>query len=221
MNSGGIDGVLTAAQELKVPLTELRQMVLALGELTPADERLRTEMVAVSDRALRQVNDLAKMQKLNGHVYEMEPIAIRAACDEVLREFDVEINYNNKTRLVSANRELLQSVIYNFVLNAMQYSDNETRVAVRVCDAQDAVRVDVRDFGPYLPKDTWREIKKGFLAHPEAIAMRPGSSALGLYIATKFSEYMHATVGAVRHRDGTSFYVNLPVSRQMTLWELV
>ena len=62
-------------------------------------------------------------------------------------------------------------------------------------------------------------MKKGFVEKPTSIAMRPGSSGLGLYIASKFSRYMNANVGAIRHRDGTSFYVELLVSKQASLFE--
>lgn len=86
-------------------------------------------------------------------------------------------------------------------------------------DARDYVRVTVRDFGPALPIDVWREMKRGWIKKPTSIAMRPGSSGLGLYIASKFSRYMNAKVGAVRHRDGTSFYVELPISKQASLFE--
>ena len=48
--------------------------------------------------------------------------------------------------------------------------------------------------------------------------MRPGSSGLGLFIASRFSRYMNAEMGAIRHSDGTSFYVELPVSRQARLF---
>ena len=55
---------------------------------------------------------------------------------------------------------------------------------------------------------------------PQEIAMRPGSSALGFYIASKFSKYMKAEVGATRHNDGVSFFVKLPTTRQMSIWGL-
>ena len=117
-----------------------------------------------------------------------------------------------------ANRELLRSVIYNFLLNAIHYSDMETKSVLTVKDDKGKVRIDIRDFGPALPIDIWKEMKRGWIKKPTSIAMRPGSSGLGLYIASKFSRYMHAEVGAVRHRDGTSFYVELPVSKQASLF---
>ena len=109
-------------------------------------------------------------------------------------------------------------MVYNFLLNAVSYTGDGVRSELIVKDIHENVRVVVRDFGPALPKDVWREMKRGWVEKPTSIAMRPGSSGLGLYIASRFSRYMGASVGAVRHQDGTSFFVNLPVSRQMSLF---
>ena len=221
-----VDGILVAAHELKAPLAVLRQLALSLDDMDNKNEHIRHEMINVSERAIKQVNDLAKIKRLDDRLFEMEPVAVRAVCDDVTRELshlfdttrrDLKIKYSNRSRLVVANRELLHSVIYNFLLNAMHYSDAETVSTLTVKDEKNKVRVDIRDFGPALPSDVWREIKRGFINKPTSIAMRPGSSGLGLYIASKFSHYMNAKVGAVRHRDGTSFYIELPVSKQAVL----
>ena len=222
-----VDGILVAAHELKAPLAVLRQLALSFDEMEPEGERIRSEMVQVSERAIKQVNDLAKIRRLENGLFKMEPVAIREVCDEVSRELgllfrfnnrDLYIKYSNRSRLVSANRELLYSVIYNFLLNAMHYSSEETKSELVVRESGGKVKVLIRDYGPALPIDVWKEIRRGWLKKPTSIAMRPGSSGLGLYIASKFSKYMNAEVGAIRHRDGTSFYVSLPISKQMSLF---
>lgn len=222
-----VDGILVAAHELKAPLTVLRQLALSFDEMDDRGEHIRDEMISVSERAIKQVNDLTKLKRLEDGIFEMEPVAIRPVCDEVTRELmylfrfnrrDLFIKYSNRSNLVVANRELLRSVIYNFLLNAMHYSGVETRSELIVREYRDKVRVVVRDYGPALPMDVWKEMKRGFINKPTSIAMRPGSSGLGLFIASRFSRYMHADVGAVRHRDGTSFYVELNKSRQASLF---
>ncbi len=228
INAGGqLDGILVAAHELKAPLAVLRQLALSFGEMDATDERIRSEMISVSERAIKQVNDLTKIRRLEDGLFEMEPVSVRAVCDEVTKELaylfrfnkrDLFIKYSNRSPLVTANRELLHSVIYNFLLNAMHYSGEETRSELIVRDFHEKVKVTVRDFGPALPMDVWREMKRGWIEKPTSIAMRPGSSGLGLFIASRFSRYMHAKVGAVRHRDGTSFYVELPKSKQASLF---
>ena len=223
-----VDSILVAAHELKRPLTEMRQLALGFDEMNGENEQIRDEMVRVSERAIRQVNDLLKIQQLESGMFEMEPVAVRVVCDEVARELeclfkmnrrDLFIKYMNRAPLVTANRELLKSVVWNFLLNAAQFTGDETRAELVVKSARDKVKIMCRDYGPALPMDVWREMKRGWIEKPTSIAMRPGSSGLGLYIASKFSKYMHAEVGAVRHRDGTSFYVALPVSRQMRLFD--
>lgn len=224
-----VSGILVAAHELKAPLAVLRQLALSLDDADEKNEFIRDEMVSVSERAIKQVNDLVKISRLEEGLFEMEPVAVRAVCDDVTRELaylfrlnkrDLFIKYSNRSRLVTANRELLHSVIYNFLLNAMHYSGEETKSELLVGEKGKNVRVEIRDYGPALPIDVWREMKRGWVKKPTSIAMRPGSSGLGLYIASKFARYMCASVGAIRHRDGTSFYVELPISKQMTLWEM-
>lgn len=224
-----VDGILLAAHELKAPLAVLRQLALSFDNLDHKNEHLRDEMVSVSERAIKQVNDLTKIKRLESGLLEMEPISVREVCDAVIRELsylfsynkrDLFIKYANRSKLVTANRDLLYSVVYNFLINAMHYSGEGTRAELIVRDFHDRVKIIVRDYGPALPMDIWREMKRGWLEKPSSIAMRPGSSGLGLFIASKFSRYMNAPVGAVRHRDGTSFYVELPISKQTSLFEI-
>ena len=225
---GDIDGVLVAAHELKAPLAVLRQLALSLDVMDVPGEKIRSEMISVSERAIKQVNDLVKIRRLEDELFEMEPVAIRAVCDDVVRELsylfrfnkrDLFIKYSNRSSLVTANRDLLHSVVYNFLLNAMHYSGEETRSELLVKEFHEKIKVIVRDYGPALPLDVWREMKRGWLNKPTSIAMRPGSSGLGLFIASRFSRYMHAEVGAVRHRDGTSFYIELLKSKQVSFFD--
>ena len=222
-----IDGILVAAGDLKRPLLDLRQLALSLDGLEDDNARMREEMVNVSERAIRQVNDLMKLKRLEKGLFEMEPVNACAVCDDVARELaylfrynrrDLFMQYSSRAGIVTANRELLTSVVYNFLLNAAHFNGEEARSELTVREVGERVRIAVRDYGPALPVDVWREMRRGFIKKPESIAMRPGSGGLGLYIASRFSRYMQAEVGAVRHRDGTSFYVELPASKQLSLW---
>ena len=221
-----VDGAAVVAQELRRPLLELRQLAFGFDGNGDADEKIRAEMIAVADKAIRQVNDLSKIKKLSTGFYELKPVAVRALCDDVINEIsdlfggkkcEMTVRYSNRSRLVMANPELLSSVVYNFLLDATHYTDEDMKTELRVKEASGKVEINVRDFGPALPFDVWQEVK-GNLISPRDIAMRPGSSALGLYIASKFSKYMNAEVGAVRHRDGASFFVKIPVPRQLSMW---
>ena len=219
--------LLLTAREMRRPFVQIRQLALSQEGVVGADALARDEIVAVSERAMRQVEDLLKMESLNAGRYEMEPVAVRGVCETVAekmsrvfaenrRKFEVE--YRNRTRLVTANAELLESIVYNFLLNAVQYTSEGERAVLMVSERSQRVRVAVRDFGPALPMEFWREFERGKVREPQSIAMRPGSSGLSLFIASEFARYMNAKVGAVRHRDGASFYVDLPLLRQVNLF---
>lgn len=65
--------------------------------------------------------------------------------------------------------------------------------------------------------DMWRTLRKKLQHSPQSINARPQSSGLGLYIASQFAEAMHGTIGATKHHDGATFYVELHASRQLSL----
>ena len=216
------------AHELKAPLSLVRQLALSLDyeDSVEGAREVGQQIVATSERALQQVNDLTRIARLDDALFEMEPVNPRVVCDEVVGELwhlfrfnrrEVEIDYRNKKRLAVANRQLLYSVVYNFCLNAMNYGGEDLPSLVSIYERGEKIRIDVRDYGPAVPTKVWREIKNGFVKKPVDIAMRPGSSGLGLYIAAKFANYMNSDFGLVRHRDGTSFYIDLPISGQLSL----
>lgn len=223
-----ISGILVAAHDLKTPLCVMRQLALAL-ELTQDETtraKLQRDLVKISERALRQVEDLTKLSRLHNGTFETEPVSVRAVCDSVLREMQpffrtkersLRVHYSNKARLAIANRDLLRSVVHNFCSNAAKYSSIESESHLLVQDCAGKIRVTVRDFGPALPSKIAQQLKRGYLTQPTEIAMRPDSSGLGLFISSQFARAMHAQLGATRHKDGTSFFVDLPVSRQMEL----
>lgn len=223
-----VNSIFVAAHELKAPLALMRQLALALDPTDPkTTAEYQQKLISVSSRAMRQMNDLAKVARLEDGLFEMEPIAVRGLCEEVVAELQylfrfnqkhLKIKYANKSRLVVANRELLSSILYNFCANALKYSDIGSASRLTVSGAKDRVKISVRDFGPALPRDIYTKLSTNALDAPASISLRPDSSGLGLYIATRFARYMKAEIGAVRHADGTSFFVELPVSHQGTLF---
>lgn len=232
------DGTLVVAHELKQPLATIRQLAYSLEWAEDAAERqeISAQILRTATDALMQVNALTRAGALNRREQEvvLEPVAVRGICEEVsddlktafeAREKTLQIAYQNRSRLVLANRDLLKTVLMNFCVNAAKYSGEETGSVLTVSDLRRArrVRLSVRDFGPALPPKLWRELSRGGLTRPAEIAMRPGgaeiaSSGLGLYISSQFTRLMHGRIGAVRHRDGTSFYLELPALTQQELF---
>ena len=78
-------------------------------------------------------------------------------------------------------------------------------------------RLAVRDYGPAIPPSLWQRLEQRLGVSAQPLHSRPGSSGLGLYIAGQFASAMEAQIGAVRHRDGATFYIDLQAVYQQRL----
>lgn len=156
-------GAIVVAHELKAPLSLVRQLALSLEfeDSTEGVQEVGRQIVSTSERALRQVEDMLRVARLEDALFEMEPVNPRAICDDVSSELwqlfrfnrrELKIYYRNRKRLVVAHPQLLHSVVYNFCLNAMNYGGEDLPSEIFVCDkGRDKIRIEVRDYGPAVP----------------------------------------------------------------------
>jgi K+-sensing histidine kinase KdpD len=230
--SDDLPSLVAAAHELKSPLALIRQLSLSLEDdssLSMSEkQRLLHQITLTIERALRLTSDLTKSVRLRDALFEFEPINPMAICEDVVHELQPLFKASSKTiklvsrrhsLLVVANRDLLRRIILSFSDNALHYASEDSNVHITVSSLKSGqtVRLGVRDFGPALSPDALRSLKKKFLNAPESVHSRPQSSGLGIYIASQFAKAMNGEVGAIRHRDGATFYVDLQSSHQLSL----
>lgn len=225
-----VSSLTAAAHELKSPLALMRQLALRLetSEISDEQRRLIQQITLTSERALRLTSDLTRSARLHDALFELEPINPEQLCRDIVAELSplfeahgrsLAVNHRAHPLLLVANRDLLRRIIMNFSDNALHYSQPGTAVHMQIQALHKAgtVRVGIRDYGPALSNDMWRQLQKKLKHAPQTIHARPQSSGLGLFIASQFAEVMQGTIGATRHRDGATFYVELQASRQLSL----
>ena len=230
VNEREVSSLTAAAHELKSPLALMRQLALRLDASDVSDEqrRLIQQITLTSERALRLTSDLTRSARLEDALFELEPINPEQLCRDIATELaplfeahgrSLAVSHRTHPLLLVANRDLLRRIIMNFSDNALHYSQPGTAVHMQIQAFTKAgtIRVGIRDFGPALSSDMWRALQKKLKTSPQAIHARPQSSGLGLFIASQFAEVMQGTIGATRHRDGATFYVELQASRQLSL----
>ena len=219
-----------AAHELKAPLALIRQLAIELeaGEYTALERAVLAQRITLTaERALRLTTDLTKARRLENALFTLEAIDAAGLCSEVMSELQPLYHAHNKSlktqvksrqRLMVANRDLLRRIVANFADNALYYSadDSSVAISVRATDNNQRVRIGVRDFGPAIPARAWRALRQG-LREPLPLHNRPGSSGLGMFIANEFALAIGARIGVTRHRDGATFYVDVPASTQLRL----
>ena len=224
---GALPSVVVAAHELKTPLALMRQLSLLLseGSLDGAETRRVSQQVTqTAERALALVGDLAHTANLSPTLFPLEPVNPLAVCRQIaqdmrpaLQVYDRRVEWprGRQAQLVVANQTLLGRVLANFLENALRYSEPSATVRVKLQRRGDVLRMGVRDFGPMMSLREYRQLLDE-MALRKSIRTRPESSGLGVYVASQFAQAMNGEIGLIRHRDGLTFYVDVPLSRQLS-----
>lgn len=222
---------VAAAHELKSPLALVRQLALSLesGDCTPQEvEQLAHRITLTSERALRLTTNLTKAARLEDSLFTIEPLNPVSVCEEVVEELkplyaargrSLRVSPRSRPLLGLANRDLLRRILIGFADNALHYSSSDEPVVITAnAQGRDGrIRVGVRDYGPAVPTRVWDRLGSELGGSAQPMHARPESSGLGIYIARQFAEAMQAEVGATRHRDGATFYIDIGASTQLRL----
>lgn len=226
----GLSPLVAAAHELKAPLALVRQLSLMLEteDLSPSErQRMLRQISLTSERALRLTSDLTRAARLDGAMFALEPINPCQLCEDIVHEMtplfaahgrNVRLTPRKHPLLLIANRDLLRRIIMNFSDNALHYAKDDSIVEIQIQALNDGrtIRLGVRDYGPALSTDIWRSLQSKLVTASQPVHARPQSSGLGLYIASQFADAMNGKIGAIRHHDGATFYVDLHASRQLS-----
>ena len=225
-----IDSLVAAAHELKTPLGVIAHIAAALegeaGGLSPAERQIMLQRIQYSaERAIRLVQGLTTSYRLDGQLsLRLEPVNVAHVCEDVAHEMapflaqhgqDVKLRLGTRARLAVADRELLRSLMFNLLDNAVRHAPPLVPVDVRLHRHAELVRVEVRDSGPGVgPADIGR-LRQRLGRHAQPIVTR--GSGLELYIAGQLATAMGGRIGARRTGGGAGFYVDLLHSKQLSL----
>lgn len=225
---GGLPSVAVAAHELKAPLALIRQLSLAIDEGVVTDDArvLQQQIRLTAERALRTVTDVSQAANMTPSLFPLEPVNPLAVCQQMAQEmapmmrvYQRRVSWPRGGRvrhLVVANRTLLERIVANFVDNALRYSEASAAIQVKVGQRGDMMRLSVRDFGPMMSRAEYRRLVNE-MEQRKSVRTRPDSSGLGVFVASQFAKAMGGQIGLIRHRDGLTFYVDMPLSRQLSL----
>ena len=166
-------------------------------------------------------SDLIEIAKLEYRedLIHPEPFDLQGLIEEVgdmlqsrADEKDIELDVENPSLRVFADRNRIRQVITNFVDNAIAYSDDGS-VRVRMRRHLDKARVEVVDTGRGIPEEHLDRIFERFYRVDTARSRKAGGTGLGLAIVKQILEAHGATphVESTRGR-GTRFWFELPLA---------
>lgn len=230
-----VPSVIAAAHELKSPLSLIRQLALTLeDEDLSLNQRIQTvdRINLTTQKALRLTSDLTRAYNLSDPtLFPLSPLSPQQICRDLLYDMRPYITAKgrkikfvtpSKTPLVITNADLLSRILANFMDNALNYTfgDEKMQLTINVSKKDKKVRLGLRDFGPAVKRNYFEDIEKGMAKNAEVIHARPQSSGLGIYIASQFATMINSQIGVTRHQNGATFYIDVPVSTQLKLFEV-
>lgn len=194
------DFIANASHELRTPLASLSGFIETMQGAARKDLKAQDEFLNImqdqAGRMTRLLDDLLSLSRLEmkAHVEPTETVdlrpLVRHVCDSLrplADELDVvvEVTAPEAPVLVTGDRDELIQVFENLIENACKYGQSGRRVEITVYppnEANGALEVSVRDFGPGIPReDVPRLTERFYRVNVDASRSKKGTG-LGLAI---------------------------------------
>ena len=187
--------VVNVSHELKTPvggLALLAEAVLEAKDDPEAVARFAHRMQVESTRLTRLVQEIVDLSRLQiaGTLKEPERVDVGVAAADAIEQSrvvaesrDVEIISSLAPGVqVFGDADLLATAVRNLIVNAINYSEHSTRVAVSVRPSEHLVEISVADQGQGIPEGEQERIFERFYRVDAARSRATGGTGLGLAI---------------------------------------
>lgn len=216
-----------AGHEVKNPLTSIKAY-LQLLEMK-FNKKGETEFLPIITKTIAQVDKLANLLR---DILDASKIAIgklpfhdkdNIHLDDFLREISetVQISYPNHTIVLEKkphitlhhiDKERLEQVILNLLLNAVKYSPENRKILVSVKEREGEVVISVKDKGIGIAKKDQTSIFEKFYRGNNAKKMQQGLG-LGLHLAQEIINHYKGKIWVESEKGkGSTFYILFPQS---------
>jgi two-component system sensor histidine kinase SenX3 len=218
------DFVANISHELKTPVGALGLLAETLvGERdAKVTRRLAERMQAEALRVGRIIDDLLDLSRIEAeeaprrdpvpvHLLVAEAVErVRAVADA--RGIDVDAAEPPRRLAVLGDRRQLVSAVFNLLENAVKYSDDRSRVEVRVATDGATVDIAVVDEGVGIPTRDLERVFERFYRVDRARSRDTGGTGLGLAIVRHVAANHGGEVTVTSHEgEGSTFVLRLPV----------
>lgn len=211
-------GQLTAglAHELRNPLGTIRASAEMLGKRVAGGDAIAAELTSYIEGEVDRANtlvgrflDFARPLSLRKSSVDVNALADRAAealvREKPERDGRIHKNFDPTVKIVEADPDLLERVLVNLILNALEASPEEATVTVKTRQTAEAVEITVLDRGQGVAAEHREQIFNPFFT------TKPTGVGLGLAISARI---VGEHGGAIRVDSepgrGAAFTVSLP-----------
>ncbi|NLW11397.1 MAG: HAMP domain-containing histidine kinase [Clostridiaceae bacterium] len=220
--------IANVSHELKAPLTIIRGYAETVKDVSWPDDAKRNAsldlIIDESERLRSIVQDILDYSQLQAGTIKLDPVAfaLRPLLDDVLLKLDQHISGKKLSLLVEGadsivffDRKRLQQVIFNLVVNAIQYSYEASEILIKMQTQtkfnQNVLRLSIINQGPEIPPSELSAIWDRFHRSNQLRADEPIGTGLGLAIVKSIMDQHGSNYGVLSEDEHTEFWLELPV----------
>lgn len=220
------DMVANISHELKTPLAVISSQVEML-QYVKNEEKKEEYYLSIQEEVARMsdmVNNLLDMSKLEKEYMELKwsrfsmdevMFYIMMKYDALLKKKKIEISTEFEQEcFVYGDRELMEQAISNYMMNALQHTQNGKQIVVRMKKLEDRLRVSVYNEGSQIKQEEQELIWKSFYV-PQGEESTDSDvvnhTGLGLYIVKTAIEKHGGTYGVDNKEHGVEFWFEIPL----------
>ncbi|WP_097028480.1 sensor histidine kinase [Clostridium peptidivorans] len=208
------DFVANVSHDFKTPLSVIRSYSEAINDGLVNEENLEKyskEIISEVDRLNTLVVDLLQLSKLQDGAYSLDKQFFNLSnfIDECVNYFNpitIERNISIISSIepleIYADKKYLQRVLYNFIDNAIKFSDEYSKIEIFNSELNNHIKLSVKDYGvgikSHLLADIWDKYYKN---------SQSGGMGLGLAICKEILKMHDFEYDVTSSNEfGTEFY---------------
>lgn len=214
--------IASASHELKTPLSMIMGYSEAL-KLSDLDNDTKDEYINIildeTNKMNKLVQDLLKLSQIENRAVEtdLKDFKINDLVNDTVNLFslkfkdrDIQVEVKTIDRLVNSDYNKLQTVLTNFISNALNHVDENKQIKISVSlDEKNTVRVSVFNSGEHIPKSEINHIWDSFYKVDKARTRSYGGQGLGLAICRTTLEILGYDYGVNNVEGGVQFYFDI------------
>ena len=221
------DLIANVSHDIKTPLTMVRAYAEMVRDISGDNKEKREEHLAVIiqeaqylDELVLELSELAKMQsgnyELNISQFDLADKVreITMLCRGLFEQHNIHYDLvTPESVLVSADETKIGQVIYNFINNAIKYSEDHTNVFIVCQDFGDTVRVSIQDEGSGISEKDMDYIWDRYYKIDKSFKRSSKGTGLGLAIVKAILD-SHGAVFGVKSEEGKGSYFWFELSKE-------
>lgn len=208
------------SHDLKTPLTMIKAYAEMVRDLTYKDDVKREDNLNViieeTDRLNLLVNDIIELTKINNDLQNLNitEFDLVELINSIINRFSImDANFVFKNKLpiiVKADKIRIEQVIYNLIINAINYTGKDKKVIINLKENDKYVHVEIKDTGKGIDEEDLKLIWKRYYKVDKKYRREKKGSGIGLSIVENIlkKHKFNYGVNSIKNK-GTTFYFDI------------